>query len=62
MDQPTALELLPPAYAAALRLQEGGASYAAIARMLGIEVEAVQQLLEIGALKLDKILSRDPRD
>lgn len=59
MDRSTALGLLPPAYAVALRLQDGGASQAAIARDLGVPVQAVPRLLEIGASKLDAILARD---
>jgi DNA-directed RNA polymerase specialized sigma24 family protein len=59
MDRATALELLPPAYATALRLHEEGAGHAAIARELGVAVQAVPRLLEIGASKLDAILARD---
>jgi DNA-directed RNA polymerase specialized sigma24 family protein len=59
MDRVTALALLPPAYASALRLQDQGASHATIARELGVAVQAVPRLLEIGASKLDAILSRE---
>lgn len=57
MDRSTALELLPPAYATALRLNDEGASHKRIARSLDVPVEAVPRLLEIGASKLDAILA-----
>lgn len=59
MDRATALSLLPPAYAEALALQDGGADHARIARALDVAFEAVPRLLEIGASKLDAILSLD---
>jgi DNA-directed RNA polymerase specialized sigma24 family protein len=62
MDRSTALELLPPAYATALRLQDQGVSHATIARGLDVALEAVPRLLEIGASKLDAILARQAVD
>jgi hypothetical protein len=59
MDRVTALGLLPPSYATALRLLDGGAGHAQIARELGVAEQAVPRLLEIGASKLDAILARD---
>lgn len=56
MDRAAALAQLPPAYAAALRLNDDGATHAAIARELGVPVEAVPRLLEIGASKLDALV------
>ena len=50
------LEQLPTAYASALRLNDAGASHAAIARELQVPVQAVPRLLEIGASKLDALL------
>ena len=55
MDRATALEQLPPAYATALRLNDEGASHAAIAKALDVPVQAVPRLLEIGASKLDAV-------
>jgi hypothetical protein len=55
MDRATALEQLPAAYATALRLNDEGATHAAIARTLDVAVEAVPRLLEIGASKLDAL-------
>jgi hypothetical protein len=55
MDRSTALEQLPPAYATALRLNDEGASHAAIAKALDVPVQAVPRLLEIGASKLDAV-------
>jgi DNA-directed RNA polymerase specialized sigma24 family protein len=55
MDRSTALEQLPAAYATALRLNDEGASHAAIARALDVPAEAVPRLLEIGASKLDAV-------
>ena len=55
MNRAAALERLPAAYAAALRLNDAGATHAAIARELEVAVEAVPRLLEIGASKLDAL-------
>lgn len=55
MDREQALDRLPAAYAAALRLNDEGASHAAIARALDVAPEAVPRLLEIGASKLDAL-------
>ena len=59
MDRSAALERLPSAYATALRLNDDGASHAAIARELGVPAQAVPRLLEIGASKLDALLRSD---
>jgi DNA-directed RNA polymerase specialized sigma24 family protein len=55
MDRATALERLPAAYATALRMNDEGASHAAIAKALGVPAQAVPRLLEIGASKLDSV-------
>lgn len=59
MDRATALERLPPAYAAALRLNDAGATHLTIARELGVPVESIPRLLEIGASKLDALIRAD---
>jgi DNA-directed RNA polymerase specialized sigma24 family protein len=56
MDRAEALAQLPPSYAAALRLNDAGATHLAIARELGVPVQAVPRLLEIGASKLDALV------
>lgn len=56
MDRAAALEQLPPAYATALRMNDAGATHASIARELGVPVQAVPRLLEIGASKLDALV------
>jgi len=60
MDRATALEQLPAAYATALRLNDEGASHAAISKALDVPLQAVPRLLEIGASKLDAV-QRSPR-
>lgn len=60
MDRSSALNLLPPAYATALRLNDEGQSHRAIARALDVPVQSIPRLLEIGASKLDA-LARSPR-
>ena len=55
MDRATALEQLPTAYATALRLNDEGASHAAIAKALDVPLQAIPRLLEIGASKLDAV-------
>ena len=59
MDRSTALELLPPPYATALRLQRPGGQPRGDRPCLDVAVQAVPRLLEIGASKLDAILSSD---
>jgi len=56
MDRNAALQQLPPAYAVALRMHDAGATHAAIAREVGVPVQAVPRLLEIGASKLDALV------
>jgi hypothetical protein len=51
-----ALDLLPVAYAVALRLRDSGASRALIADALGIETVAVPALLEVADRKLGELL------
>lgn len=60
MDRATALEQLPTPYATALRLHDAGATHAKIAQAIGVPVQAVPRLLEIGASKLDAV-HRSPR-
>jgi hypothetical protein len=54
-----ALAELPTVHALALRLRDEGEPQERIARLLGIEREAVGPLLEVAAAKLDEILTRD---
>ena len=50
---------LPTVHALALRLRDEGEPPDRIARLLGIEPEAVEPLLEVASAKLEEILSRD---
>jgi DNA-directed RNA polymerase specialized sigma24 family protein len=54
-----ALDELPTVHALALRLRDEGEPPDRIARLLGIEPEAVEPLLEVASAKLEEILSRD---
>ena len=54
-----ALAELPTVHALALRLRDEGEPSDRIARLLGIEPEAVEPLLEVASAKLEEILSRD---
>ena len=54
-----ALTELPTVHALALRLRDEGEPPDRIARLLGIEPEAVEPLLEVASAKLEEILSRD---
>jgi hypothetical protein len=54
-----ALAELPTAYAVALRLRDEGEPPNRIARVLGVEPEAVGPLLEVASAKLEEILARD---
>ncbi len=56
MDRSTAIDLLPEAYAAALRLQDEGHDDKAIATRLGLAPDAVGPLLRVAAAKLRAIL------
>jgi DNA-directed RNA polymerase specialized sigma24 family protein len=61
MDRTAAIDDLPEAYAAALRLRDAGLTDKAIAARLGIEVEAVDALLRVAVAKLAAILAaNDP--
>jgi len=57
MDRSTAIDRLPEAYAAALRLQDEGHDDKAIAARLGLAPTAVGPLLRVAAAKLHKILA-----
>jgi DNA-directed RNA polymerase specialized sigma24 family protein len=57
MDLVSALDELPEAHAAAIRMQRAGADPAAIATELGIEVEAVTPLLQVAEAKLASLLA-----
>ncbi len=54
-----ALAALPTVHALALRLHDEGEPPDRIARLLGIEQEAVAPLLEVATAKLHEILARD---
>ena len=54
-----ALAELPTVHALALRLNDEGAPPDRIARLLGVEPEAVGPLLEVANAKLEEILGRD---
>jgi DNA-directed RNA polymerase specialized sigma24 family protein len=57
MDRSTAIDRLPEAYAAALRLQDEGYDDNAIAVRLGLAPTAVGPLLRVAAAKLRAILT-----
>ena len=57
MDRSTAIDRLPKAYAAALRLQDEGHDEKAIAAQLGLAPPAVGPLLRVAAAKLHSILA-----
>ncbi len=57
MDRSTAIDRLPEAYAAALRLQDEGHDDKAIAVRLGLAPAAVGPLLRVAAAKLHTILA-----
>lgn len=59
MDHEEALDLLPPLYAVALRLDEAGADPALIAAGAGIEPEAVGSFITLARAKLDEVLRGD---
>ena len=54
-----ALAELPTVHALALRLRDEGEPLDRIARLLGVEPEAVGPLLEVATAKLEEILARD---
>lgn len=57
MDRAAAIESLPQAYAAALRLRDDGLGPAEIARYLGVAPEAMASTLELADAKLARLLS-----
>jgi DNA-directed RNA polymerase specialized sigma24 family protein len=57
MDRTAAIAELPEAYATAVRLVDDGVNDEAIARQLGIEVEAVGPLLRVANAKLAHALA-----
>jgi hypothetical protein len=56
VDRDDALELLPPLYAVALRLDDAGADTALIATATGIEIESVPSLVALAHTKLNELL------
>jgi hypothetical protein len=56
MERDDALELLPPLYAVALRLDDAGADAALIATATGIEIESVPSLVAVAHTKLNELL------
>jgi|GraSoiStandDraft_54_1057290.scaffolds.fasta_scaffold102987_4 hypothetical protein len=61
MDRNTAIDRLPEAYAAALRLQDDGHDDNAIAARLDLAPAAVGPLLRVATAKLHTILAADKR-
>jgi hypothetical protein len=62
MDREEQLRRLPLAHAVALRLRDAGASDELIAAALGVELEGVGPLLEVGEAKADRIARRPAAD
>ena len=56
VDRVGALEALPDAYAIALRLRDEGVASEAVARVLGVEPEAVGPLLTLAEAKLASLM------
>ncbi|MCU1380656.1 MAG: hypothetical protein JWN29_3639 [Acidimicrobiales bacterium] len=56
MDDEEALDALPRAYAVALRMDAGGEGTDAIAAALGLDLQSIPALLEIGRRKLRSLL------
>lgn len=56
VNRAAAIELLPEAYAVALRLRDDGLGRAEIATRLGIAPEAVASTLELADAKLARLL------
>jgi predicted DNA-binding protein (UPF0251 family) len=59
VDRAEALELLPEAYAHALRLRDGRIEPTEMARRLGIAPEALSAALELADAKLARLLAAD---
>ena len=56
-----ALAELPTVHALTLRLRDAGGPPDRIAKLLGVEPEAVGPLLEVASAKLEEILAREFR-
>jgi len=56
VERDDALELLPPLYAVALRLEDAGADPTLIATATGIEIESVPSLVALAHTKLNELL------
>ena len=59
VDREEALGALPEGYGAALRLRDEGRTAEEIATHLGVDVDVVATLLEIGEGKLRRVLEAD---
>jgi DNA-directed RNA polymerase specialized sigma24 family protein len=59
VNRAAAIELLPEAYAVALRLRDDGLGSAEIARRLRIAPEAVASTLELADAKLARLLGAE---
>jgi hypothetical protein len=57
VERDDALELLPPLYAVALRLDDAGAAPAVIATAAGIELESVPGFVALAHAKLQEVAS-----
>jgi DNA-directed RNA polymerase specialized sigma24 family protein len=57
-----ALRQLPDTYATALRLREQGHSTTTIAEALGVDLNAIDSLLELADAKLARLLRAEPAD
>jgi DNA-directed RNA polymerase specialized sigma24 family protein len=62
VDRNDALGQLPDAYATALGLREQGHSTTSIAETLGVDLNAIETLLELADAKLSHILRADRAD
>jgi DNA-directed RNA polymerase specialized sigma24 family protein len=60
VNRAQAIAELPTAYAVALRLSDQGVDREAIARVVGIETEAVEPLLRLAHTKLAALLQGPP--
>lgn len=59
VNREDALRELPSVYAVALRMADAGAEVDTIARALGVPVEAVPALVEIGRIKLARLMDEE---
>jgi DNA-directed RNA polymerase specialized sigma24 family protein len=62
VDRKRALDALPPPYGTALRLRDGGADRATVARAVEVPLDAIDSLLAIGERKLAALLDDDDPD